>query len=308
MRLIFAVVGTYSSAAQSLILIALLKFKVVRPISRFLFRGFSTAFIGVSALYFAAIDTWRGDWAFFRDRIQLHENIFLGCLYACLLLALGQWFYDRAGRKAQQNTEELLIGFVEMVAAIVGFKFSHYLHKAEHLTRKSFDALVAPGDQIRRIMDESSSFLRRIYELSENEIDITILESRTSAPDWRFFQSLRNWVHADPSAWVTAGSSAHQAISSGQHFLHPSKVKASERGNYKLSTRDKQWGDGSIFCHSLKIPCRGDEWQYIISIVTYGKRLCDWGDDENVKKTEALLREISRRLELELVLRTIKHS
>ena len=134
-----------------------------------------------------------------------------------------------------------------------------------------------------------------------------LLEKKPSE-SWRFYLSLREWPHGDAEELVASSSAAHKVIETGQYVFFPSKEYAALDGLYNLGSRDEESGDGSIFCLPIDIRCKGQTWQYIVSIVTYGARFCDPGDRENERKTEALLREIAQRLELELTLKTIKEA
>jgi hypothetical protein len=98
------------------------------------------------------------------------------------------------------------------------------------------------------------------------------------------------------------------ALESGQCHYIPSKVVAAKESNYLSGERDQGVGDGSIFVAPVAAKCKGVDYEYIISIVTYKRRLSDPWDDLACENVKLFLREISRRIELELYLKTIKSS
>lgn len=272
------------------------------------FGGFGALVVSFYTIYYTIFQLFANDWEWFRNHKQGHTYTSIVGFVLCALISIGQWWREKKLRKSREGSEQLLISFHEMVAAIVAHKSAALAQKAATLTQKRFDDLVNP-EQVTKIMTESAAFLSRVFDLSEKQLDITILQKRGDDQNWNFFKCLRqNWSHGPADSFIAPGCAAHEAMTTGQYFLIPSKVRAAKEKRYSLSNRDDQSGDGSIFCNSLTVTCKGKKSYYVVSIVTYGKRLCDWGDDENIKKTEGLLREISRRFELELILKTIKTS
>ena len=75
-----------------------------------------------------------------------------------------------------------------------------------------------------------------------------------------------------------------------------------------LSKRDVRKGNGSVFCYKITGSCCGTTFNYIVSIATYNNKMLARGyDDVEKERVATLLKEVCRRIELELTLRFIRN-
>ena len=74
-----------------------------------------------------------------------------------------------------------------------------------------------------------------------------------------------------------------------------------------VSSRDNRFGNGSVYCYPVGVAIDGVDQRFVITIITYGNNtLCGSYNDRDTNLVSVLLKEICRRLELELTLRSIK--
>ncbi len=196
--------------------------------------------------------------------------------------------------------------FMKMVGSIVQAKLVRNKAKMETLGAKKFALLTAPIEQLEVIFSASTEFMKHVFLLEENQVDITILHKGPNR-DWSFLLvHQKTWRHSSPENLVKPGTCAHRALTTGEYEFYPSKKLAHVDGHYELGQRDGAAGDGSIFCAPSFVHCNDQKHEFILSIVTYGKVLSNPADDENALKVKALLREISRRVEMELCMKVVK--
>jgi len=220
-------------------------------------------------------------------------------------ISILKWLIERNSNNRLARTEDLMLQFHKMVATIVQDKLTQMASVAAAGGRK-LESFVLPEPQLDRIFSATADFLRDVFGLEEQQIDVTVLARADNGP-WTMPHKLRKkWQHPPPDSLVAPGTCAYVALGSGQFVFHASKQYASARNRYSLGTRDTSTGDGSIFCDPLIFSYLGHQYQFAVCIVTYGKLLCGPADEDNERKVKALLREITRRIELELYLLIIK--
>lgn len=233
------------------------------------------------------------------------------------LVALLAWLSERVSEQSLEQTEKLLMNFLSMVSRIVDDKAHVLSSKAKTAkTAKKFNHVVTPEEQLRSIFSHGATFLMETFGLQADQLDITILQKKTapgvSSGEWAFVaRHQRHWPHGAPSALFCGTTSCAASVASGgAAVFHASKSVAASNDEYVLSDRDKRQGsDGSIYCDVVSIEdSLGNKWDFIVSIVTYGERFCDPFDEANELKTKTFLREIVRRIQIELhyvVIKTI---
>ena len=105
---------------------------------------------------------------------------------------------------------------------------------------------------------------------------------------------------------MSGKSTAAHCLKHGQPVFFPDKMIAESDGKYIMSERDKQYGKiGSIYSYPVKLKTKGVS--YIVSIVTYGKAICQFYNNREIKIAKELLGGFCRRYELELCLDAIKY-
>ncbi len=267
-------------------------------------------FTTVSGLYWCVLGTWKEEWGVIKNNIQIHQTISLIVLVVSICFAIGGWLLENSRKRAAVGTEELLGEFVTMTGQVVRTKFKKLRAKALLLKPGSPDKLsqiAQPRDQIQIIYENASNFMRAAFSLADDEYDFTIIE-RAPGGTWSFGPCLKEWNHGDPNQLFAdnSKSAARLVRKSGDGMLLPSKKKAEMEGRYTLSERDKEkGGDGSIFTSFFAVDTTEGRYEFVFSVVTYGKRLCDPWNKDAMKVTEQFCREISKRLEMEFCLDVI---
>ncbi len=258
--------------------------------------------------YYLCLDVLEGE-AWIDNYKPFHNKM----VYALLLITAVATFFQSHRKKTEEaeniEARSLLAEFIEAVGSIVDAKLRRFREKAVSLKTGAdkFGSITHPDDQIARICQASVSFVRKAYGLQDHEIDITIIRKRSTAQSWTYIYKHQSWSRGTPNDMMKNSNAAGKnCIKTGRWVFHPDKVLASLAANYVMSQRDKERGDGSVFLYPVVIPGETEETQFVIFMVTYSKKLCD-EDDINAKSaTESFLREICRRIELELCLSVIK--
>jgi len=209
-----------------------------------------------------------------------------------------------------RNANKTLMSFNEMLYKIVSKKVFHFKEQARNLKNKyTFEQITTPDERIQTLFEESSDFITKSYGIDKDDLDITIL-SKYNSTDWSYYKKHHSsWVHRNANDLFTQNSSASQSIQRGEVNFFPSKLEASKRGEYVLSEKDtKSNGSGSIFVYPVSLDCAGNKYEYIISIVTYLCPFAPENDTTAIASAKVYLEQISKRIELELCLRSIKHA
>ncbi len=122
---------------------------------------------------------------------------------------------------------------------------------------------------------------------------------------WQFvFRSNANRTRTEPTVLMAEDSTALHAYMTGQPCFFPSKKRASLGNRYRFGPNESL--DGSIYCYPIKVPTSQGELSFVITFATYGMCLCEEYNTQASEAFSLIFREFSRRIELELVLWTIK--
>jgi len=264
---------------------------------------------GVVALYYIAIGVWKDSWPFFSNHIDAHEKIFLGLIVISLFLVVVQAtteHYERRGSALQSRFER---AFAKLTSKIVKAKLERFKASASLTTPtgNTFRQITKPEEQINLILTELVDLLSEQFGINESDQCISIMREDKNTYKWFFpYVTNRTWKHTKPSILVSASSTARQCIDTGEPVLHVDKIEAASRGQYFYSERDKRKRAGSVFCYPSKTEMSNYTDVCVISIVTYGKMICDPIDEEHTKAVKQLLCEVCKRIDLELTLESIK--
>lgn len=221
--------------------------------------------------------------------------------------------FNAIARAIKNSSEDRYTAFLEnfmvSISKIVESKLNRFKQKSRHLKKGGniFKTITQPKDQIGLIHSESIDWLRSTFGLDEDGLCITIMHTNGAENTEYFaFDTQPKWQHTKAKKLLSNSSTASKCLERGETIFHSSKEKAQKIGEYLLSDRDKRKGDGSIFCYPVVTECAEYTDQFVISIVTYGKRMCTPGDVAEEKITKMFLNEICKRLDIELTLHSIK--
>lgn len=261
----------------------------------------------ITGSYYAILDIWGDDWSWISENKEGHEVAFWFCLGASLISQFVAGLVNEPSKlDSDKVAREILGEFIEHVGVIVQAKLDRFRAKLGDIRPGSdkFKHITKPEDQISVIAGAASRFLRGAYGIKEDQIDITILR-RKDGGAWHFHFQLQPWSHSSTDWLEKRKAAAIQCVSRREPAFFPDKVKAAVAGDFVLSDRDKRRKGGSAYVYPVAFT-DPQATECVVSIVTYGTQFCEDYDETSRAITEAFLREICRRFEIELCLDTIK--
>lgn len=274
-------------------------------------KTFQMIVSGITGAYFVTLDVWGNTWGLIKDYISIHENIFVILLIISLsslfLRGVSDWVSDKNKSKYVLFLEK----FVLLSTSLVEKKTYRFKSQFRSMkpTSDTFKQLTQPKDQINIILAEIERLLLDVFGLKKNEVCITIIRKDPANGQWYYdFETNKGWAHTKPNKLLAGKSAASKCLELGEPVFYACKKTAGKnKESYYISERDSRTGDGSVFCYPCKVFNSGYEDTYIISFVTYGKRLCGANDVEQQAAIREIFSSICRRLDLELTLYSIKY-
>ena len=264
-----------------------------------------------TGIYFTTYEIFGNKWTFFTLHNQTHEIIISILIAATVIVALIKGLTDSYVNRRVHQYLDLLHNFIRMNGSIVNVKDERFKDAATKLTENTdiFSLITHPKTQINQILRHSKEFLIHNFSLeSEENLRITIIERNDDS--WNFsFDTHPSWHDGTTEALdlLTSDSAAHKCCSTGEPILLPDKAIAESNGDYIQSPRDKRTGAGSVYCYPIFVNCGNRQNVSIITIVTYNsKRLTNGYDQGEFNQVQTILKEICRRIELEVTLKTIR--
>jgi|TARA_B110000503_G_scaffold121340_1_gene184850 hypothetical protein len=265
----------------------------------------------LAGLYLVSYELFRTDWAVFYHHPTAHLLIIKISISLTVIFALFQGFFDSWGRKRIYQYIDLLHNFIRMVGSVVAVKDRRCKENAASLSSDEdiFLSITHPQHQINIILDAATECLVSNFILNIDDLRFTIIEQTQLGWDYAF-DTQPSWQAdtTDGAKLLKANSAARQCFETGEAvFLHDKQI-ASAKGNYSLSSRDERKGNGSVFCYKITGSCCGATFNNVVSIATYNNKMLASGyDDVEIERVTTLLKEICRRIELELTLRFIRN-
>lgn len=253
-----------------------------------------------------------GDESIFKLFPDEHSVIAVSLITATIIIALFKSAADSYLSRHESAYITLLHKFIRLNASIVNAKDKRFKKRAKTLEKgdEVFERITQPTDQINFILSEARGFLIESFDLkNEDNLRITILEQvGNENSTWSFaFDTHEAWSYTQASELMSSKSAAKECLETGQPLFHADKAIAAVKGKYLLSERDDRLGNGSVYCYPVFIKRHEETYRAIITLITYGNRkFCGGYDDRENDQLAVMLREICRRLELELTLRFIK--
>lgn len=264
---------------------------------------------GLSALYFLCLDVWGDDWRIIKDYKSDHEFIFSFLISASLLILIVRGTADWYEGKSDKAYIAFMEQFSILTSKLVTRKLERFKDEALKLkpNGNTFRQITQPKDQINLILGEIESLLLANFGVKKKQVCITVMHQNPKTNTWYYeYETNKGWRHTKAQTLINEGSAAAECLKTGEPIFHPCKKIASRSKQYFLSERDKISGIGSVFCYPAvtKNPDYTDN--YIVSIVTYGKRLCDPLDKDQAEAIADIFSDICQRIDLELTLHSIK--
>jgi hypothetical protein len=271
---------------------------------------FSNFVPALTASYMACYEFWGESLPVFTNYPDFHTVTLKTLIGLSLFIGLIKGFAESSVGKRIDSYIDLLQNFIRMNGYIVNTKDGRFKSKSSGLVKGQdvFLCITHPTDQINVILGYAKEFLAQNFSLLEEDLHFTIIEKTKASWDYSFDTQL-SWQAGTPAAHdlLKSGSAAHICHSTGEpSFIADKKISASEN-KYVWSARDERKGNGSIYCYPVFVNCGGQQYASIISIASYNsKKFVKGYDETETKQVAILLKEICRRIELELTLKFIR--
>ena len=264
---------------------------------------------GITGSYYLVLDIWSDKLDFIKNYPKFHQTLFWICLFLSLSVLFIRTYFEGKQENDNQLASNFLTDFIGSVGYIVEAKINRFRKKFVNLKPKSnkFNHITQPDDQLEIIAYSFIEFLKKNFGFEDHQINITILKRRNSTSNWNYsYRYQKNWKHTDPAKILPKKLNLVEAITRGEYVFYPNKMLAAQQRKYFLSNRDIRRKTGSAFLFPIKIQGKNCLFEYLICIITYGKQFCEETDEAAAQASKAILREICRRFELELCLKSIK--
>jgi hypothetical protein len=264
------------------------------------------------AAYFITLDVWGDDLDWIKDYKQLHFYAFLVLLIVEFLIRLLSFVSDKFSEsESVVRSGETLKEFVKTISKVVLAKRQRFRTSLDRIGKKNsspFEILTQPEHQIREVFNQAGDFLTRIGVKYE-QLDATVIRQNPESKNWDYLcWGNDNLKRQSADIILNQVSTAKRAVETGSRQFFPSKRTANEKSCYSYDEFDKRTDNvGSIFCQPVHIPMPDHvNESFVVSFSTYGVEICDTLDKESIEATEFLFAEFAKRIELELLLYSIK--
>ncbi|TKB58358.1 hypothetical protein [Ferrimonas aestuarii] len=271
-------------------------------------KFFSNFIPGLCGFYFLCLDVWGDDWDLIKNHKETHELIFsllmIGAAIVIFFRSMSDYFEEESEKKKTSFSEF----FTMITAKIVSEKLKRFKQSATTISKNgdTFKSITKPRDQINIILGEIDNLLYNVFDVKKSGVCTTIMRKDPKTENWHYiFNTNNSWKHTKASTLIDNRSTASESLHRGESIFHASKEESSKKGLYYLSDRDKRTGDGSVFCYPAVITNPDYSDEFVISIVTYGKRLCRPHDEVLEDAIDEILTNLCSRIELELTLFSI---
>jgi hypothetical protein len=264
---------------------------------------------GVAGAYFLCLDVWGDDWDIIKNNKETHEFIFSGLIMLSLGILLIRGTADWYEGKSDKSYISFMEQFSILTSKLVTKKLERFKEQALSLKPSSntFKQITNPKEQINLVLGEIENLLQINFDIKKKKACITIMHKDPISENWYFqYETNKGWRHTKAKKLIDSNSTASKCLQKGEPIFHVCKDLASKNNEYFLSERDISNGVGSVFCYPAFTENPDYMDNYIISIVTYGKRLCDPLDKTQAEAISDIFSDICRRIDLELTLHSIK--
>lgn len=264
---------------------------------------------GFAGAYFLCLDVWGDDWEIIQKYKDLHELVFFILISMSLFILVVRGTADWYEGKSDKTYIKFMEQFSLLTSKLVTTKLERFKEQSTKLkpSGNTFKQITQPKDQINLVLGEIETLLQINFGIKKKQVCITIMHKNPVSQNWYYeYETNKGWKHTKAQKLIEGDSAASECLKTGQPVFHACKTLASKRKVYLLSERDKINGEGSVFCYPAFTENPDYVDNYIISVVTYGKRLCDPLDLNQAEAISDIFSDICRRIDLELTLNSIK--
>jgi hypothetical protein len=272
-------------------------------------RVVQVVFSSVAGSYYLILDVWGDSWPIVADHKPLHELAFTILLILTVIAVIVKEVSEYIEERLLRVNDDISNSMSALTTRAVVVKLNRFKEnsKALRISADIFNNITQPKEQINLILGEIESLIHKCFDIKISQTCITIMCVEDKKQYFKY-TTKRDWEHTRPKKLISDESAAKLSLKLGEPVFFPSKRKEARKGNYFLSDRDKQKGDGSVYCYPVKTNLNGNSDAYVISIVTYGKKLCQSFDNDKAEAITEIFSDICRRIDLELTLESINNN
>jgi hypothetical protein len=266
-------------------------------------------FSSFAGSYYLILDVWGDSWPIIVKNKPFHELAFTILLILTLMAVIIKEVSEYIEERLLRVNDDISNSMSALTTRAVLVKLNRFKEKSKTLgiSADIFNTITQPKEQINLILGEIESLMHKCFDIKISQSCITIMCVKDEKQYFKY-TTKRDWQHTRPKKLISNKSAAKMSLTLGEPVFFASKIKEAKKGNYFISERDKQKGDGSVYCYPVKTNINGNIDTYIISIVTYGKRICQPFDNDKAEAITEIFSDICRRIDLELTLESIKNS
>ena len=236
--------------------------------------------------------------------------LFAGSLVFAIAKSLGDNWNNVAQSKAQ-TVMGTLLDCVNAVTTDKLIRFDEYIashQKGEKLT--TFADITEPRKQVISNLNNMQSALSKLFDIPPDKIGLSVIYRPGSDQPWEWLYA-RNTDDDLTLEEVTENpqSTFNQLLRSDDDTLfYPNKKIGMADQKYVQGRKDaRHANEGSVLCRNIGFGKDGSRFQAVLSITTYGERLCDPEDHGSQHKiNNVILDAFVTRLRLELGLLYMK--
>lgn len=258
--------------------------------------------------YFGVLDFF-SEFQWIAKNKDVHFKIFGVFVILECLARIFDYARERCEESVTARRKSIVVELLAAVSEIVQTKVTRFREALPRIGSKSpFNVITQPIDQMNAIATRIEDLFKKLGAIPDDCLDVTILRLADGVTwEWVFgFQRNYKRPEANTLMETSSRSTAKMAYESGNEQFFASKQQAAAAMNYQFGERDRQKGDGSIYCKPVKIEAPDREEHFIVTFTSYGSKLCDPFDDASTNVWQMICREFARRIELELVLLCMK--
>ena len=266
--------------------------------------------IALGAGFIGVYSTWHSEWDIFKDSKAWWVLYWFVLIVGAVILtfrSVSSWIPRPPD--PNENYIESLESLLESVSRIITAKTERFRSKVHQITGTgdAFEIITQPKDQIKVIITEAIRYFPSRIGTGENQLDITVLVEN-DPDEWKFMATSNDtWMRASPETILNGRSLARRCLSSGEPCFIADKRLASDEGRYIYSQRDRDNNlVGSAFCAPILFEIGDVPYRYLVTFSTYGIKICEPDDDDTIAIATQLFLEFVKRIELELLLNSIK--
>jgi hypothetical protein len=252
--------------------------------------------------YFLCLDVHGDDWPILKNNKTFHDILFISLLLVSFIVGI----LIALRNTLSINRERMFMEMIGCFGSSVKTKCDRFRRKFPNISPNCnvFKIITEPIEQIENSSQFYCKLIENIFGLPQDSVDITVIHMDEAGHHYEF-QAQKNTKHMDLSLLMNEKSAAAQCLSSGVEMLVACKNEAANNGEYLLSDTDKRSLPGSAYCYPVVLG-KPFGTSYIITITTFGKRFCGPRNENGKEAAKIVLKEIAKRIELELILQAMK--